>query len=355
MIKIKFTLLWVFTLFMGVSSFAQRGSDPAVTSRDLQPAPLQNVGSPFSMTFTIGNNGAVPISGTSAANRMNFGICLSKCALNGDPSVAITGPLLAYFDISINPVTGCIDGAQKANLAIPATTVFDIYLSAIVTEASSTTTVNNIGASCNIAPNPSANPQPTDNDFASIYTHTNVTELPVSLVSFTAKAQEDQTVLLNWSTSWERANKGYIVERSKDLKSFDQVGQVTDVAGTSNSINAYRFIDNAPLRGRSYYRLRQVDLNGTSQTFEAKSVEINGKYGVYPNPVVSQQFTLDLDEPTTAVLRLYNASGSELSVKQSALEETKAQVSTSSKLSAGVYVLTVEERGNVRKHRIVVQ
>ncbi|WP_191041180.1 T9SS type A sorting domain-containing protein [Spirosoma validum] len=315
------------------------------------------------MTFTIGNNGTVPISGNGFANQMQWSICLGKCAPNNaNPLAALSGDLLNYFNVSFTPPAsttnqqgGCFEATQKPGVAIPEVSVYNVVIAAVVTRASTTTTVNDIGASCNIAPNGTANPQPTDNDFASIYTHTNTLAMPVALVDFSAQAQENRTVLVNWKTSWEKANKGYIVERSKDLKSFEAVGEVNDVAGTSNSISSYRFVDNAPYRGTSYYRLRQVDLDGTSQTFDAKSVVIDGKYGVYPNPVVGQQFTLELDEPTQAVLHLYNASGSELGINKLDPTEVSTKVSPSSKLSTGVYILTVEERGITRKHRLVVQ
>ena len=115
-------------------------------------------------------------------------------------------------------------------------------------------------------------------------------------------------------------------------------------------------MDNAPYRGTSYYRLRQEDVDGSSQVFKAEPVVIEGRYGVYPNPVVSQQgFTLELDEPASAVLHLYSASGSELGVGKSDSGESSTKVLPSSKLTSGVYILTVEERGTTRKHRLVVQ
>lgn len=358
MIKIRFTLLWVFTLMVGLTSFAQDGSDPAVTSRNLVPAPLQGLGSTFTLTFRIGNNGAAPISGSGSgnANRMQFGICLGKCAPNPATTAALSGPLLTYFDVVYNSSSNCFEGRQKQNVEIPATSVYSLSIASIVTSASSNTAVNDIGASCNIAPNGNANPQPTDNDFASIYTHTITTApLPVALIDFEAQAQEDRTVLVTWKTSWERNNKGYVVERSKDLTNFESVGEVKDVAGTSTSVNSYRFVDPSPYRGTSYYRLRQVDLDGNSQAFPAESIVINGKYGVYPNPVASNGFTLELDEPSSAVLHLYNASGSEVGLSKSDATEMSTRLAPAAKLTSGVYVLTVEERGTTRKHRLVVQ
>jgi hypothetical protein len=178
--------------------------------------------------------------------------------------------------------------------------------------------------------------------------------LPVSLVSFTAQAQPDHTVLLSWKTASELNNKAYLIERSKDLRNFESIGQVSDVGGTSNQSNAYLFIDTNPYQGTSYYRLRQVDLDGSSQTYPARSVIINGNYGVYPNPVVGQQFTLNLDEPYSVVLRLYSVNGREISLIHSASSAASTVVRPGSLLTPGIYLLTVEERGALREYRLVV-
>ncbi len=333
------------------------GYDPAVISRDISPAPIPGgVGAPFSMTFTIGNLGNSPITGADAANQMGFGICLrNSVPASGTASAAasLSGEILQYFDVTFTGT--CFEGVQKPGVAVPPISFFDLTIQAVVTVASSSTAINEIGAFINIAPNATAVGQPTDNDFAAIYTHTSVTAMPVSLVSFTAQAETDRTVLLSWSTSWEKANGGYVIERSKDLKRFEVVGEVTDVAGSSTSLNTYRYVDKSPYRGQSYYRLVQLDTDGSRHSYKAEPVVIDGRYGVYPNPVVGSAFTLELDEPASAVLHLYDASGREIALSKSELSELSTRVSPSMRLSSGVYVLTVEERGGLRRHRLVVQ
>lgn len=358
-IKSTTLLVVLCTLGLSLSSLAQvnPGYDPAVISRDISPAPIPGgVGAPFSLTFTIGNLGNSPISGADGANQMGFGICLrnsTPASGTANAAASLSGEILQYFDVTFTGT--CFEGVQKPGVAVPPISFFDLTIQAVVTVASSSTVINEIGAFINIVPNTTAVGQPTDNDFAAIYTHTNVTALPVSLVSFTAQAEPDRTVLLNWSTSWEKANKGYVIERSRDLKSFETVGEVTDVAGTSNSINTYRFVDRSPYRGQSYYRLVQLDVDGSRHIYKAEGVIIEGRYGVYPNPVVGSAFTLELDEPASAVLHLYDAGGREVSVSKSNVTQLSTAVSPAAKLSSGVYVLTVEERGTLRKHRLVVQ
>ncbi|GAB4028517.1 hypothetical protein GCM10028773_62870 [Spirosoma koreense] len=309
------------------------------------------------MTFTIGNNGVVAIKGDRAANKMGFVICLtSYCTFNAvNPVDAVSGELLNYFDVTYNSFSGCIEGIQK-NIPIEPSTSFDIVISAKVTRASENTYINTIGAACGVTGAASANPEPLENNFTTILTHTTGVSLPVSLVNFTVKAQENYTALLDWSTSWEQANQKYVIERSKDLVRFEAVGEVSDVAGTSNSVNSYRFIDANPYRGTSYYRLRQIDTDGSSKTFAAKSVIIDGRYGVYPNPTMSNGiFTLQLDEPDTAQLHLYSGIGAELRLTRKVVGEQEVQLRPAVNLIPGLYILEVQERGAVRKHRLIVQ
>lgn len=350
---------WIAGLLMVLSlaTQAQPGADPAVLSRSLNPNPLQGVGSTFTLSFRIGNNGAVAISGagTNAANRMQFGICLSKASPSPASEAALSGPLLNYFDVVYNASTNCFEGFQKQNVAIPPTTVFSLSIAAIVTSASTSTSVADVGASCNIAANASSNPQPSDNDFASIYTYTINGPMPVSLVDFDAQAQPDRSVLVEWHTSWERNNKGYTIERSKDLVNFEEIGQIVDVAGSSNSINAYRFLDTAPYKGTSYYRLRQMDTDGKFQVFPAKSVVIDGNYSIYPNPIVNQYFTVMLDEPLQAALHLYTETGSEIAINRSTTTDSSVKLVADSPLLGGIYILTVQERGTTRKYRLLVK
>ncbi|GAB3790870.1 hypothetical protein GCM10028818_61530 [Spirosoma horti] len=181
--------------------------------------------------------------------------------------------------------------------------------------------------------------------------------LPVALVSFAAKAQENRTVAVSWKTSMETNNKGFLVERSKDLKHFEFVGEVSELAAPSNSLKNYQLIDQTPYSGTSYYRLTQTDLSGKATAFPVAAVVLREEaYGVYPNPVVSDgQFTLRLDEPETATVGFFGADGRPMSFQKTGIQSGNLLLKATGKLSAGVYVLTVEERGQTRQHRIVVQ
>lgn len=84
--------------------------------------------------------------------------------------------------------------------------------------------------------------------------------LPIELVSFEGKRQE-KAIRLSWQTATEKDNAYMSVERSADGQRFDEIGQVKG-AGTTLSPQYYQFVDEKPLSGINYYRLKQADVNG---------------------------------------------------------------------------------------------
>ncbi|GAB4030994.1 hypothetical protein GCM10028774_07270 [Spirosoma jeollabukense] len=285
---------------------------------------------------------------------MGFIINLAKCAPApaGSGINALSGPILPYFDIVYNSSTNQFIAIQKQGVVLPPLSLYTLIIQLQVTQPSPAEL--GIGGSCTINPSPIDTDQVTTNDFSSIYTNENGA-MPVSLVYFKAEAQSDKTVTVNWQTSMESGNKGYVVERSKDLTSFEAIGEVTDVAANSTSLNSYKFTDANPYRGTSYYRLKQVDLSGSSRTYAAAAVTIDGVYGVYPNPVAANNFSVSLDEPSSAVLHFYSATGRSIGVEKSGVGSSSVNLKPTEKLSSGIYLLQVEERGQVRTHRLVVQ
>jgi|GEM_PF-2070961 len=181
--------------------------------------------------------------------------------------------------------------------------------------------------------------------------------LPVSLVSFQANAQANRTVDVAWRTASETNNRGFLVERSKDLRQFERVAELSEVAPNSDGLKHYKLTDTAPYWGTSYYRLTQTDLSGKATRYPAVSVVVrDGTYGVFPNPVVDQDlFRVSLDEPETALINFYSVDGRLVPVHNEAREPGHLVLKTGVPLSAGVYMLTVEERGQTRQHRIVIK
>jgi hypothetical protein len=110
--------------------------------------------------------------------------------------------------------------------------------------------------------------------------------LPVELLSFGVEAMLED-IALNWATASERENDYFNIERSSDGINFISIFKKNG-AGTSSQILNYSFIDESPLIGVSYYRLKQTDYDGISAYAKTKSVVFNSAddlvFNIYPNP-----------------------------------------------------------------------
>ncbi|RSK50765.1 T9SS type A sorting domain-containing protein [Hymenobacter rigui] len=129
--------------------------------------------------------------------------------------------------------------------------------------------------------------------------------LPVTLVSFTVKAVAADAQL-SWRTAQEVNNDHFVVERSLNGQEFEAVQQVKG-QGTTSTATAYTFTDAGIGRkasGTVYYRLRQVDADGTFSLSTVQTVAfastVRAEVNVYPNPATNQTDTfLDLTELPT--------------------------------------------------------
>ncbi|HUH75295.1 MAG TPA: T9SS type A sorting domain-containing protein [Chitinophagales bacterium] len=108
--------------------------------------------------------------------------------------------------------------------------------------------------------------------------------LPVELLSFTGKL-DGNTTILNWETASEFNNDRFEIERSEDVNDFEKIG-VKSGYGTSNIPVAYRHSDQLNSSGTYYYRLKQIDYDGTATYSNIIAVyfQIETQIMVYPNP-----------------------------------------------------------------------
>ncbi len=177
--------------------------------------------------------------------------------------------------------------------------------------------------------------------------------LPVSLVSFTAKVQPNGTVKLDWATTDEKDNAYYELEKSADLKAIDKFAELKPQT-EGDLVRKYGFTDEVPYKGQSYYRLTQVDLDGKRTSYPWASVFVARNYSVFPNPVSESNFSLKLDEPDNAVLKFFTADGKPVDFKATRRKDGTLNLEIPAQLQSGVYMLSVEERGQTSFHRVIV-
>lgn len=172
--------------------------------------------------------------------------------------------------------------------------------------------------------------------------------LPVELLDFMAYA-EGKHVQLEWHTAREVNNDYFTIERSKDGINFNDIGRM-EGAGTYEGISNYKFLDTQPIAGLNYYRLRQVDFDGTSSYSELRLVDFEGgeSLTVYPNPTSGILYFNTSEAPED--IRIIDAKG--MVIRKITGSDAPLDLSD---LPAGVYTYRVQLRQNVFIGRIVKQ
>nr|WP_242581875.1 T9SS type A sorting domain-containing protein [Hymenobacter telluris] len=119
--------------------------------------------------------------------------------------------------------------------------------------------------------------------------------LPVTLSSFTATRHADGGVAVRWSTATETNNAYFEVQHAAAEQAFRTVAKVPG-QGQSTRTHTYA-VQHRPAAGLNYYRLRQVDADGTATFSPVVAVASAQELSLYPNPAHTQ---LTLVAPTGA-------------------------------------------------------
>ncbi|MDO7885889.1 hypothetical protein [Hymenobacter cheonanensis] len=185
-------------------------------------------------------------------------------------------------------------------------------------------------------------------------TATPVGPLPVALTAFAAQAV-GRDARLTWTTASEQNNDYFGVERSLDGQAFTQVGRVAG-HGTALVANSYNYTDAAVASraaGPVYYRLHQVDLDGTSTYSPVRTVSFDGAgavagLGLYPNPAAPTDAAVTLDLRTLPLgaydVNLVSALGS--TVAHYPVQGGQSQALTlPATLASGAYLVLVQGNG----------
>jgi hypothetical protein len=113
--------------------------------------------------------------------------------------------------------------------------------------------------------------------------------LPIELVSFTVETHQDDKIYLKWETVTETDNDHYEVERSSDAADFENICIQNSKAPGGNSLYKidYAYRDEEPLTGTNYYRLKQVDRDGSFTYSKIISAHLDEEsemnFMIYPN------------------------------------------------------------------------
>ncbi len=165
--------------------------------------------------------------------------------------------------------------------------------------------------------------------------------VPVQLMYFRGKA-DNERVRLNWATASESNSDYFQIERSTDLKEFSPLGRITS-AGESRKLIEYSFLDEAPLPGVNYYRLKQVDKDRAfeySKIIAVSPQNTSSRFVIYPNPSDGQTIKLQFDNLELDGLRLINLLGQEIPFQIQAASNNSLTLHPQRELQTGLYFVT---------------
>jgi subtilisin-like proprotein convertase family protein len=178
--------------------------------------------------------------------------------------------------------------------------------------------------------------------------------LPIELLSFNAKLEEDK-VFTYWVTSSEINNDFFTVEKSSNVVDFEPVATIK-AAGNSTSNKSYYLIDEYPLFGISYYRLKQTDNNGNYAYYNIVAVKnMNTPIRVSTN-LVENSLLINYQSAANnqIVIEIYDTMGKILyTEKSTGSEGSNEKIIDISSLSEGIYIVAVKNGEQVKKAKIV--
>lgn len=189
---------------------------------------------------------------------------------------------------------------------------------------------------------------------------TTAASLPVSFISFDL-ANEGKGVKLNWSTASEQNNDRFEISHSTDGINWINLTSVSGV-GNSNVKNIYSAKDNNPANGANYYRLSQIDRNGTATVLGTKSINVtissvSSYINIYPNPTVGDvNFVLSgLNKNQDVKATLVDITGKAVYQRTftDAANGISYRLNVAKKPTPGIYILKVEGESLLLNKRVV--
>jgi hypothetical protein len=190
--------------------------------------------------------------------------------------------------------------------------------------------------------------------FSSGLIRMNASPMPITLVNIQAENQHHQNWLW-WQTASEINNAYFTIERSQNGQTFLPIGKV-DGGGNTTGMADYRFIDENPLLGWNYYRLKQTDFDGTfsySPVVTARYEPI-GNLEVYPNPTETGKLTFNLSidrQDIKGTWAIYDLQGRQ--VLQHAFEGNKQEIQVAT-LPKGMYMLSVHTSWGIWQKKVAI-
>jgi hypothetical protein len=180
--------------------------------------------------------------------------------------------------------------------------------------------------------------------------------LPVEMLSFTV-TKSGNDARLNWATATEVNNNYFDVQHSTDGENFSYIGRVNSLVGNSTTVQNYTLLHNNPPKGVNYYRLKQVDFDGSFEYSDIRSIVFGtaGNLVIYPNPTNS---TLNVKVPigieNNAVIEIVNSLGQVVRTLVTSDMSNAVLSFNVSDLALGYYFIQIKSGSDTYREQFVI-
>jgi hypothetical protein len=339
-----------FTIFSVTLFYAQMNqlADPALNEVVQTPAVVQNIGETATICVTVTNAGVEPIPADKILVTLSWS---SIYDFQGDNNVVAQGwtiiqssPQAATFRNTTDDIDPILE-TKDLCIDVIAVAIGDVNSNLILAQIQRAPGAASMVGNAQTGNDNVANGQGV---------------LPVEFTSFAGKVIDCQTQL-TWSTASEINNDRFEVQHSTDAKKFTSLTKVKG-AGTTVETQQYSFIHQEVALGTNYYRLKQVDTDGTTDYSEMIAVDNTCEYkgdifSIFPNPVGGEELTIsyEVQQSHEAEIEVLDVSGKLILRNRVAAElgENRFSLRTAA-LAPGTYYISIYKEGRrVQTERLV--
>lgn len=303
------------------------------------------------VVFPIGNNTYNPATINNAGTVDNFQAKVEDAVYDA----GTTGPLIT--DKIVNAtwhIQEAVAGGSMANITVQWVTAQELPSfnrnSCAVSHWDGTTWDHSMAytAATNVGLNTWTQTRNGQTSFSPFAVEDLEQNLPVELLYFNAVRKNIDWVLLDWSTATEINNNGFELQRMLDNETDFQTRTFVNGHGTTSVPQQYDYLDANSHAGTSYYRLKQLDFDGTITYSEIRAVSgirQNGNIVLFPNPTTGTvQIRFDAaHDGEEATIMLYASDGKQLWTNQVVVESSQTlMLFNMEQLAAGMYLVRVQ-------------
>lgn len=181
--------------------------------------------------------------------------------------------------------------------------------------------------------------------------------LPVSLIKWSVTAEDDNRALLKWTTTNAVDFDHFVVQRSTDGASFQDIQSIAAASGDSLAQQDYSYTDQDNWNGVLYYRLALVDHDGQTNYSNIMSLSLQTAQSIriYPTMVKSGSLYVESsDAVNNALLELFDMNGHRLQITNWANLQGKQIVNIGSSLPAGAYIVRLSNMQTTLAKQIII-